>query len=74
MDASVRLDAYKKNKAKGVAINGIPIELSELWYLQCGIFSPEDLNIIKRSPKERRNFVDMSCQLNKVYVSTLVAQ
>lgn len=76
MDASVRLDMHiKKNKAKGVAINGIPIrKLSEL-FGTCNVvfFSPEDLNIIKRSPKERRNFVDMElCQLNKVYVSTLV--
>ena len=76
MDASVRMDMHiKKNKAKGVAINGIPIrKLSEL-FGTCNVvfFSPEDLNIIKRSPKERRNFVDMElCQLNKVYVSTLV--
>ncbi len=76
MDASVRLDMHiKKNKAKGVAINGIPIrKLSEL-FGTCNVvfFSPEDLNIIKRSPKERRNFVDMElCQLNKVYVSALV--
>lgn len=58
-----------------MAINGIPIrKLSEL-FGTCNVvfFSPEDLNIIKRSPKERRNFVDMElCQLNKVYVSTLV--
>ena len=74
--SSVRLDMHlKKSKSKGVAINGIPIrKLSEL-FGTCNVvfFSPEDLNIIKRSPKERRNFVDMElCQLNKLYVSTLV--
>jgi len=75
-NSSVRLDMHlKKSKSKGVAINGIPIrKLSEL-FGTCNVvfFSPEDLNIIKRSPKERRNFVDMElCQLNKLYVSTLV--
>lgn len=75
-NASVRLDMHlKKNKAKGVAINSVPIrKLSEL-FGTCNVvfFSPEDLNIIKRSPKERRNFVDMElCRLNKLYVSALV--
>ena len=75
-DSSLRLDMHlKKNRPKGVAINSVPIrKLSEL-FGACNVvfFSPEDLNIIKRSPKERRNFVDMElCRLNKLYVSTLV--
>lgn len=36
-------------------------------------FSPEDLNIIKNGPSERRRFIDMElCQLDKVYVHSLV--
>lgn len=75
-DTSIRLDMHlKKNRSKGVAINSVPIrKLSEL-FGTCNVvfFSPEDLNIIKRSPKERRSFVDMElCQLDKVYVATLV--
>lgn len=36
-------------------------------------FSPEDLNIIKNGPAERRRFLDLElCQLNKVYVYDLV--
>lgn len=36
-------------------------------------FSPEDLNIIKNGPSERRRFIDMElCQLNKLYVHSLV--
>ena len=36
-------------------------------------FSPEDLNIIKNGPAERRRFVDLElCQLNKLYVYNLV--
>ena len=36
-------------------------------------FSPEDLNIIKNGPAERRRFIDMElCQLDKLYVHSLV--
>ena len=36
------------------------------------IFSPEDLEIIKKGPSERRKFVDMElCQLDKIYVYNL---
>ena len=35
-------------------------------------FSPEDLNIIKNGPAERRRFVDLElCQLNRLYVHAL---
>ena len=65
----------KKNKAKGVAVNGVPIKkASELFGIVNVIFfSPEDLNIIKNGPAERRRFVDLElCQLNKLYVYNLV--
>ena len=44
----------KKNKAKGVAIDGLPIRrASELFGLvNLVFFSPEDLNIIKNGPQE----------------------
>lgn len=36
-------------------------------------FSPEDLNIIKDGPSQRRRFMDMELsQLNKIYLSNLV--
>ena len=36
-------------------------------------FSPEDLNIIKRGPADRRRFIDMElCQLSKIYVDNLI--
>ena len=35
-------------------------------------FSPEDLDIIKRGPSERRRFVDLElCQLDKIYLNNL---
>lgn len=75
-DVPVRIDIHlKKNKSKGIAINGIPIKkASELFgILNVVFFSPEDLNIIKNGPAERRRFVDLElCQLDKIYVHNLV--
>lgn len=71
-----RIDMHlKKNKTKGVAINGIPIhKASELFgVLNVVFFSPEDLNLIKNGPADRRRFIDLElCQLNKLYVHSLV--
>ena len=74
-EISYQIDMHlKRNKAKGIAINGIPIRrASELIGLGNFIFfSPEDLNIIKNGPSERRRFLDMElCQLNRIYVHNL---
>ncbi len=64
----------KKNKAKGVAIDGIPIKRQgELFgLLNLVFFSPEDLYIIKNGPGERRKFLDLELsQLDKVYLYQL---
>lgn len=70
-----RIDMHlKKNKAKGIAVNGVPIhKASELLGLGNFVFfSPEDLNLIKNGPAERRRFLDMElCQLNRLYVHNL---
>lgn len=75
-DIPYRIDMHlKKNKAKGIAINGIPIKkASELFgIVNMVFFSPEDLNIIKNGPSERRRFIDLElCQLNKIYVHSLI--
>ena len=66
----------KKNKAKGVAINGLPIrKASELFgVVNLVFFSPEDLNIIKNGPGERRRFLDLElCQLDKIYLTDLAS-
>ncbi len=66
----------KKNKTKGIAINGVPIrKASELFGIANFVFfSPEDLSIIKQGPGERRRFLDMElCQLDKVYLHHLAA-
>lgn len=75
-DMSYRIDMHlKKNKSKGIAINGIPIKkASELFgIINIVFFSPEDLNIIKNGPSERRRFVDSElCQLDKLYLTDLM--
>lgn len=75
-DLSYRIDMHlKKQKPKGIAINGIPIKkASELFgIVNLVFFSPEDLNLIKNGPSERRRFLDMElCQLDKIYVHHLV--
>ena len=72
---SRKIDMHlKKTKPKGIAIDGIPIKrASELFgILNIVFFSPEDLNIIKSGPGERRRFMDLElCQLNKLYLSNL---
>ena len=70
-----QLDIHlKKNRSKGIAINKVPIKkASELFgILNMVFFSPEDLNIIKNGPSERRRFLDAEiCQLDKIYLSNL---
>lgn len=64
----------KKNKPKGVAIDGIPIKKSSDLFgiVNLIFFSPEDLSIIKNGPSERRRFIDLElCQLDKIYLHNL---
>lgn len=64
----------KKNSPKGIAINKVPIrKASELFgIINIVFFSPEDLNIIKNGPSERRRFIDLELsQLDKVYLNNL---
>lgn len=64
----------KKNKPKGIAINGIPIKRARELFGVVNIvfFSPQDLNIIKDGPGERRKFVDFElCQLDGIYLNDL---
>lgn len=64
----------RKNKAKGIAIDGVPIKRSSelMGLLHVILFSPEDLRIIKNAPSERRRFINMElCQLDPVYLYDL---
>ena len=76
-DVPYRIDMHiKKNKSKGIALNGVPIRrASQLFGIANVVFfSPEDLYIIKNGPSERRKFMDMElCQLDKLYVHHLIS-
>lgn len=64
----------RKNKSKGIAIDGQKIKRAAdlLGLLNVVFFSPEDLNIIKNGPAERRRFIDMElCQLDNFYLYNL---
>ena len=70
-----QIDMHLRSRgSKGVAVNKVPIKkASELFgILNIVFFSPEDLNIIKEGPAERRRFLDSElCQLDKLYLSDL---
>lgn len=74
-EISHKIDMHlKKNKTKGVAIDGISIKKSSELFglLNIVFFSPEDLSIIKNGPSERRKFMDLElCQLDKIYFYNL---
>ncbi|MCM1266720.1 MAG: DNA replication/repair protein RecF [Bacteroidales bacterium] len=71
----IRVDMHlRKNKTKGIAIDGQKIKKAAelLGLLNVVFFSPEDLSIIKNGPAERRRFVDMElCQLDSFYIYNL---
>ncbi|MCM1173473.1 MAG: DNA replication/repair protein RecF [Blautia sp.] len=70
-----RIDMHlRKSKSKGIAIDGQKIKKASelLGLLNVVFFSPEDLNIIKNGPAERRRFVDMElCQIDSFYLYNL---
>lgn len=70
-----KIDVHlKRNKAKGMAVDGIPVRKSGDLLGMCNVvfFSPEDLAIIQNGPEARRKFIDMElCQLDKMYLHNL---
>lgn len=72
-----RIDMHlRKGKAKGAAIDGIPIRRAAELLKLCSFvfFSPEDLNMIKNGPKERRSFLDaLISQTDPFYLHTLTS-
>lgn len=70
-----RIDVHlRRNKSKGVAINGVPVKRASELYGICGIvfFSPEDLNMIKNGPAGRRKFMDaLLCSVDRLYMADL---
>ncbi len=68
------IDFHLSQKSKAAAINKMPIhKLGELFgCINMVMFSPEDLQLIKSNPKERRRFIDIElCQIDKLYYYAL---
>jgi DNA replication and repair protein RecF len=60
----------RRDLKKGIAVNGVALrKLGDLFgRLLIVMFSPEDLQLVKSGPSERRKFMDMEiCQLSNVY-------
>ncbi len=74
-EIETRVDMHlRKNKSKGIAIDGQKIKKAAdlMGLLNIVFFSPEDLGIIKNGPSERRRFADMElCQLDNFYLYNL---
>ncbi len=72
---SHKIDMHiRKNRSKGVAIDGFPIRKASelLGYLKIVLFSPEDLFIVKNGPSDRRRFIDRElCQIDPVYMNNI---
>lgn len=69
-----QIDFHLDQRGKGVAINRIAIQkLGDLLgVLNVIMFSPEDLQMIKRGPRERRKFIDIELsQLDRMYYYAL---
>ena len=74
-DLSYCVDIHiRQAKSKGIAINGVPVKKASDLFGLLGIifFSPEDLNIVKNGPAERRHFIDAELsQIDRIYLSDL---
>lgn len=59
----VSVDAeIKRTGGVRVLVNKVPIERAEATsVISAVLFSPEDLNLTKRGPEERRSFLDQTC-------------
>ena len=73
-DRDIRIDLHlKKDKQRGIAVNGVPVRKTRdyLGLVNCVLFSPEDLQIVKNGPAERRRFIDTElCQLDRIYLDS----
>ena len=71
----IRFSAKKGSvKEKIVTLNGVKLPLMSKLFgsFRCVVFTPDDLNITKGSPDNRRNFIDLAIsQIKPSYISAL---
>ncbi|MCF0229024.1 MAG: DNA replication/repair protein RecF [Parasporobacterium sp.] len=72
---SHRVDMHlKKNRSKGIALDRVPLKkLGDLYgRILVVMFSAEDLAIVRRSPADRRRFIDLQlCQIDPIYMEDI---
>lgn len=70
-----RIDVHLRlHKKKGIAVNGVPVKRAGdlLKLTSIVFFSPEDLNMIKNGPAERRKYLDyILCGTDPIYFQDL---
>ena len=68
----IRIDMHLRSSGhRGIAVNSVPLRRAKdfLGTLSAVIFSPEDLQIVKEGPQERRKFIDTElCLLDPIYL------
>lgn len=72
--SEVPISLLLSKQGKRAKINHIEMaKLSQyVGALNCVLFAPEDLEIVKGAPEIRRNFIDVECgQISKVYLQSL---
>jgi len=71
-----RIDVHlRKNNRKGIALDGVPVRRAGdfIGTLNVILFSPEDLQIVKEGPGERRRFLNTEISLlDKVYYAAII--
>ncbi|MGI6107277.1 MAG: DNA replication/repair protein RecF [Lachnospiraceae bacterium] len=76
-DIPYRIDIHlRKYGNKGIAVNSVPIrKISELYgLLHIVFFCPDDLQLVKSGPSERRKYLDMEMgSLDRGYLKDLIA-
>ncbi|MCL1853037.1 MAG: DNA replication/repair protein RecF [Peptococcaceae bacterium] len=73
-DRSLTMESHMNREKKVLKINGVPLKkLSEyIGTLVTVFFYPDDLNLLKKGPTERRKFIDQLISQNKpFYISML---
>lgn len=72
---SIEFEILKqKPKEKNITLNGVNVPFFSRLFgkLKCVVFTPDDLSLIKGSPDNRRNFIDLSAsQLKPSFVAAL---
>lgn len=73
-DRKIHIESHYQNKHKSIKVNGVSIQkLSEyIGTINAVSFSPDDLNLVKGGPVERRKFIDIHlAQIRPGFVSLL---